>query len=60
MLQSLGQTREVHIYTHTKNPQDGTSLVVQSLVLCPSSARGASLIPGVGSKISHAAQPKIN
>ena len=46
-------------HTHKMNPQDGTSLVVQWLVLCPSSTRGTSLSPSVGTKISHAAQPKI-
>ena len=35
----------------------GTSLVIQWLRLHASSAGGASLIPGQGTKISHAVQP---
>ena len=37
-----------------------TSLVVQWLRLCPSTAGGTGSIPGWGTKIPHATQPKIN
>ena len=36
----------------------GTSLVVQGLRLCASTARGVSSIHGWGTKIPHAARPK--
>ena len=36
----------------------GTSLVVQWLRLCTSTARGTGLIPGQETKILHAGQPK--
>ena len=36
----------------------GTSLVVQRLRLCASTAEGEGLIPGQGTKILHAMQPK--
>ena len=42
----------------SKGTAAGTSLVVQWLRLCASTARGASSIPGWGTKIPHAAQPK--
>ena len=38
---------------------EGTSLVVQWLRLHGSNAGGAGLIPGQGTKIPHAVQPKI-
>lgn len=43
-----------------ENRWTGSSLVVQQLRLRTSTARGESSIPGWGSKIQHAMQPKIH
>ena len=43
---------------HQKNKQPGTSLVAQWLRLHTSTTGGMGSIPGQGTKISHATQPK--